>query len=204
MLIVYAILGITVLMSISAWQSSELMNRWLMRPYLVRNNNQWYRFITSGFIHADWTHLIFNMIGFYTFGISVYSGYLNYFGNGAIYIFILLYIGGMIVADIPSYLKHKDHSWYASLGASGAVSAVAMASVLLYPLSSIYMMGILRLPAIVWAVIYLVSSQYLAQKGGDNINHSAHFYGALFGIVLTLALKPVIAADFVQQLFSRN
>ena len=190
-------------MTLAAFQSPDLMNRWLMKPYDVKNQNQWYRFITSGFIHADWTHLIFNMIGFYTFGISVYYGYLHYFGNAATYIFILLYLGGMVAADIPSYLKHKDHPWYASLGASGAVSAIALASVLLYPMSKIYMMGMLPLPAIIWAVIYLVSSQYMSQRGGDNINHSAHFYGALFGVVFTLSFKPIIAVDFFHQLFSQ-
>jgi len=203
MSITYIIIIITALASVTAFQSSELMDRWIMRPYDVKYRNQWYRFITSGFIHANWSHLIINMLVFYSFAIVVYQYYAYYFVTRAVFYFIMLYLGGMIIADVPTYYQHREHSWYASLGASGAVSAVTFASVLIEPRSMIYLMGIVPLPAIIWAVGYLVYSQYMARRGGDNINHSAHIYGALFGLIYTLALRPEFAVDFVHKLISQ-
>src|SRR6185503_11027766 len=112
MILVYAIIAITVLMSLSAFQSQELMDRWIMRPYAVRHGKQWYRFITSGFIHANWPHLLVNMYVLYAFGGTVYSYYEGYFPTMAVLCYSLLYVGGIIVSDIPTYLKHKDDSWY--------------------------------------------------------------------------------------------
>jgi len=203
MIVVFSIIAITALMSIAAFNDSNLMNRWLMRPYDVKNNRQWYRFITSGFIHANWPHLFINMLVFYSFAAVVYQYYDYYFETRAVYYFIMLYLGAMIIADLPTYYKYKDQSWYASLGASGAVSGVTFASVLIEPRSMIYLMGFVPLPAIVWAVGYLVYSQYMSKRGGDNINHSAHFYGAVFGLVYTLALRPTFAIEFVQKLTTR-
>ncbi|MFI5134861.1 MAG: rhomboid family intramembrane serine protease [Chitinophagales bacterium] len=201
--ITYIIIIVTALASVTAFQSSELMDRWIMRPYDVKYRNQWYRFITSGFIHANWSHLIINMLVFYSFAIVVTQYYDAYFGARAVYYFIMLYLGGMIIADVPTYFKHREQSWYASLGASGAVSAVTFASVLIEPRSMIYLMGFVPLPAIIWAVGYLVYSQYMGRRGGDNINHSAHFYGAVFGLIYTLALRPAFAIDFVHKLISQ-
>jgi membrane associated rhomboid family serine protease len=200
--IVYIIIAVTVLMSIAAFQNKELESRWIMRPYAVKHHRQWYRFITSGFIHADWTHLIINMLVFYSFASVVYYYYTAYFSAKALWYFILLYLGGMVIADVPTYARYRDQSWYASLGASGAVSAVTFASVLIEPRSMVYLMGIIALPSIVWAIGYLAYSHYMAQRGGDNINHSAHFYGAVFGLIYTLALRPSFAVDFVHKLFS--
>jgi membrane associated rhomboid family serine protease len=202
MIVVYSIIAVTVLMSLAAFQNSELMSRWLMRPYDVKNKRQWYRFITSGFIHANWPHLLINMLVFYSFAIVVYQYYDYYFDSRAIYYFIMLYLGSMIIADLPTYYKFKDQPWYASLGASGAVSGVTFASVLIEPRSMIYLMGMVPLPAILWAVGYLVYSQYMSRRDGDNINHSAHLYGAIFGLIYTLALRPTFAVDFVQKLTS--
>jgi membrane associated rhomboid family serine protease len=200
--IAYIIIGITVLMSVAAFQNSDLMNRWIMRPYAVKHNRQWYRFITSGFIHANWPHLLINMLVFYSFSSVVYYYYLAYFDSRATYYFILLYLGGMIIADVPTYSKYRDQAWYASLGASGAVSAVTFTSVLIEPRSMVYLMGIIPLPSIVWAIGYLAYSHYMSERGGDNINHSAHFYGAVFGLIYTLALRPSFAVDFIHKLFS--
>src|SRR5262245_50297116 len=135
MSIVLIIIVITVLMSAAAFQSRELMSRWIMSPYQVRTRNQWYRFITSGFIHANWPHLLINMLVFYSFARVVYMFYLAYFGSTGTIYFLVLYIGGIIISDLPTYIQHKDDSWYASLGASGAVSAVTFAFILAQPLS---------------------------------------------------------------------
>jgi len=202
-IIVIVIIAVTLVMSAAAFQNHGLMEKWIMRPYLVKERNQWYRLITSGFIHANWPHLLVNMLVFYSFAQVVYAYYVGYFATTGIFLFLALYLGGIIVSDLPTYFKHKDDAWYASLGASGAVSSITFAFILMEPLSKIYLMGILKMPAIVWGVAYLAYSQYASRKGGDNINHSAHFTGAVFGIVFTLILRPAFATDFIDQLLQR-
>jgi len=203
MVLLYIIIGITVLMSLAAFQSQELMDRWIMSPYAVKHGNQWYRFITSGFIHANWPHLLINMYVMYSFGQLVYVYYDHYFENKTILYFSLLYVGGIIISDLPTYLQHRDDSWYKSLGASGAVSALVFASILLSPTSGIGFLFIpVQIPAYIFGVLYLGYSQYMSQKGGDNINHSAHFTGAIFGIVYTLLLHPQFAVDFANKIRS--
>ncbi|MBK9732725.1 MAG: rhomboid family intramembrane serine protease [Chitinophagaceae bacterium] len=196
------IIILTVATSIAAFQSTDLMNRLLMNPYAVKHGRQWYRFISSGFIHANWTHLLFNIIVFYSFS-SIVKYYYDYnFGMRSTWYFIVLYLGGMIISDLPTYIKHQNHSWYNSLGASGAVSAVLFAFVFLDPLGTIYFY-FLPMPGIVMGVLYLGYSWYMARQGGDNINHDAHFYGAVFGVVYTLLLKPSLGLDFIDKLLHR-
>src|SRR6185295_2102398 len=133
MFLIYIIIGITVLMSLAAFQSPELMNRWIMRPYAVRHGRQWYRFITSGFIHANWPHLLINMYVLYSFGQIAFTYYAHFFENKTILYFSLLYLGGIIFSDLPTYVKHQNDSLYMSLGASGGVSSLLFASILLAP-----------------------------------------------------------------------
>lgn len=120
------IIVLTIAASLAAFQSPALMNRWMMNPYAVKHGRQWYRFITSGFIHANWMHLLFNILVFYSFSSTVLSFYQYHFEERATWYFIILYLGGMIISDLPTYVKHQDHSWYNSLGASGAVSSVLL------------------------------------------------------------------------------
>ena len=199
MTILIIIIVINVIASIAAFNNPDLMNRWLMRPYDVKHFNQWYRFITSGFIHANWTHLIFNMLVLYSFGVAVTAYYAYYFGARAGLYFVLLYIGGMLVADSPTYIKHQDHPWYASLGASGAVSAVLFAAIFINPLATVYFY-FFPMPGILMGVLYLVYSWYMARQGGDNINHDAHFYGALYGVLFTFLIRPEFGSEFFSKL----
>ncbi|MBA2423290.1 MAG: rhomboid family intramembrane serine protease [Chitinophagales bacterium] len=203
MSIAVIIIIITVAASLLAFQSNDLMNRWLMKPYAIKHGNQWYRFLTSGLIHANWLHLFFNMFVLYSFGPLVNAYYSAEFGSRGWYYFILLYIGGLLISDLPTYAKHQNHPWYSSLGASGAISSVLFAFVLLNPLGTIYLYFI-PMPGIVMGVLYLAYSWYMSRKGGDNINHDAHFYGAVFGIVYTLLLRPSLGLEFINQLFRRG
>ncbi|MBX7109250.1 MAG: rhomboid family intramembrane serine protease [Chitinophagales bacterium] len=190
---------ITVAVSIAAFQSEDLRNRLLMNPYVVKHDRQWYRFISSGFIHANWTHLLFNIIVFYSFSSIVKYYYDAHFGMRATWYFLILYLGGMIISDLPTYIRHQNHPWYNSLGASGAVSAVLFAFIFFDPLGTIYFY-FLPMPGIVMGILYLGYSWYMAKQGGDNINHDAHFYGAVFGIVYTFLLKPSLGLDFFHKL----
>ncbi len=190
---------LTVATSIAAFQSEDLKNRLLMNPYAVKHGRQWYRFISSGFIHANWTHLLFNLIVFYSFSSIVKYYYDVHFGMRSTWYFLILYLGGMIISDLPTYIRHQNHSWYNSLGASGAVSAVLFAFIFIDPLGTIYFYFI-PMPGIVMGVLYLGYSWYMAKQGGDNINHDAHFYGAVFGVAYTFLLKPSLGLDFINKI----
>ena len=184
----------TVLISMYAWSKPDLLNAWTMRPYAVaRDPKQAYRFVTSGFLHADWAHLLFNMIAFYSFGGFVLDWFQEAFGgllgNAA---FLFLYLGGIVVSDVPTYFRHRDDYGYGSLGASGGVSSVIFAAVLFAPTMDIGfpMLPDVPIPGFLWGGLYLAYSHYMGRRGGDNINHDAHFYGALFGVIVAVILVP--------------
>jgi membrane associated rhomboid family serine protease len=167
-------------------------------PAMIRERRQYYRFITSGFIHADWMHLIFNMITLYYFGRIVEIYFQQIFGKG---IFILFYLLSMIAADIQTYFRHRNDYSYRSLGASGAVSAVLFASILFNPWAKIYLFFIpIGIPAFIFGALYLGFCVYMSKRGSDGINHNAHLWGAVFGILFTIVLEPRIITFFIQQL----
>ena len=155
------IIVITVIVSLLAWQNKKLLNRLIFYPPAV-NNRQWDRFVTHGFIHADSMHLLFNMFTLYFFGRAIEGLYRSFlFGYG----FVVFYVLAIVVAMIPSYLKNKDNASYLSLGASGGVSAVLFAFILLAPWERIYLFAIVPIPAILFAVAYVFYSIYaVAQK----------------------------------------
>lgn len=194
----------TVITSLIAFRNELFMQHLIFNPYTIQHRNQWYRFITSGLIHADWIHLIINMLVFYSFGKAVEFYYAAIFPGKSDYYFSLLYFGGMLISVAPSYAKHKNDPGYNALGASGAVSAVTFAAILFDPMSKIYIWGIIGLPGIVLGPAYLAYSWYMGKKGGDNINHDAHFWGAVFGVLFTIALKPNLFLHFIDQLTNFN
>ena len=199
-MIVYIIIIVTGLVSLLALQDSNVMNRFIMYPYAVKQNNEWWRFITSGFLHADFTHLFFNMFVLYSFGQYLYLYFDSLFGHMAVYYFLILYIGAIIVSDLSSYIKWHNFPSYRSLGASGAVSAVLFAFILFDPLDKVLVMFVLPLPGVVWGAVYLLYSWYMAKRGGDRINHEAHFYGAVFGFIFPILIKPELFSGFVNQI----
>ncbi len=197
------LLGLTVAVSAYAWSNHEVMNNWILDPYQMnRRGGQWYRFVTSGFLHADWGHLIFNMITFFSFGGLALSAFSGVLGEGpGLGAFLLLYLGGIVVSDLPTYFRHRYDPGYRSLGASGGVASVLFAAILFQPTGSIGMMFLpgLRIPGFIWGVLYLMYSYYMGRRRGDNINHDAHLYGALYGVLLTAALVPGVVPYFIQQ-----
>lgn len=150
------------------------MNRFLLTPYWIERRNEYYRFITSGFIHKDYQHLIFNMISFYFFGYIAEA----WLGTA---LYVVFYLSAIVVSDIPTYFKNRHNSNYASLGASGAVSAVIFASIILHPVNTI-LIYFIPMPAIVFGILYLGYSYYMDKRKSGNVNHSAHLYGALYGL----------------------
>jgi membrane associated rhomboid family serine protease len=202
------LIGLTVAISVYAWSNRDLMEAWIMEPYVMARNGQWYRLLTSGFLHADWAHLLFNMFAFYSFGPLVLSTLVQSYGTGAgLGLFLGLYLGGIIVSDLPTYFQHRDDRNYRSLGASGGVASVLFASILLFPVNH-NGGGIIIFPLpfpiqpFLFGFLYLAYSYYMGRRRGDNINHDAHFYGALFGVLVIIALVPGVLAHFFQQVSS--
>jgi membrane associated rhomboid family serine protease len=176
-----------------------MFRRLAFNAYDIKHFKNSYRFLSYALIHADWVHLLVNMMVLYSFGRIVEQYYEILFGLKGILYFILLYVGGTALSTLPSYGKHKDDYTYTAVGASGAVSAVVFASILFDPLSKIYIFLIpIGIPAIVFGVLYLVYSAYMGKKNIDNVGHDAHFWGAVFGFVFTIGLKP----ELIVRLFS--
>jgi membrane associated rhomboid family serine protease len=194
------LLLITVLISILTFQNTALRDRFIFNPYIIHNRREWYRFISSGLIHADWMHLLINMFVLYTFGQIVEENYQEVFAEKGTYYYLLLYFGGMALSVVPTFSKHKDNPGYNALGASGAVAAVVFAFILFHPMQPLYLLGVLRMPGILFGVLYLGYCYYAGRKQADNINHDAHFWGALFGVLFTIVLKPQIINIFISQL----
>lgn len=190
------IIVVTVIVSLLAWQSKPLFNRLIFFPPAV-SKGQWYRLLTHGFIHADSMHLLFNMFTLYFFGRAIERFYAQYFNGLG---FILFYLIAIIVAILPSYFQHRGDSTYLSLGASGGVSAVLFAYILMAPWDMLYLFAIVPVPAILFAIAYVAYSIYANHKGGSNINHLAHLWGGAFGVLATIALEPAIIPHFLNVL----
>lgn len=199
-MITYIIIGLNVIASFYAWNNQEVYHRWMLNPYQVQKKQQYFRFITSGFIHFDHMHLFFNMLTLYFFGAIVESEFATVYGNIGLLLYIVMYLAGIVVSDIPSYLKHRNDYNYNSLGASGAVSAVMFSFILFYPLNELYLFFAIPIKAVLFAVLYLIYSYYRGKQMGDNINHDAHLVGALFGIVFTIGIYPNVVVIFLRQL----
>lgn len=196
--ITLSIIFITGLISIIGFRQSRVIDELIFWPPAISKKNQYYRFITCGLIHADYMHLIFNMVTLYFFGTIMEAHYQGELGLQKWY-YLALYIGALIVSNIPTYLKHRNDDEYRSLGASGAVSAVLFAFILLSPWQQIIVI-VFPVPAIIYGVLFLIYSAYMSRKGGDHVNHDAHFYGALFGILFTIAVRPDVIDIFWNEL----
>ncbi len=190
----YIIIGITVVISFMCFNNRVLFEKLAFIPYLAVKEKQWYRLISHGFVHADTVHLLVNMFTFWSFGISM-ERLFAYRGHGSI-AFFMLYFGGMIIASLHDLIKRKDNPNYISVGASGAVSAVLFSFIFFFPWKTILLFAVIPIPGIVFGVLYLVYCQYMAKKGGDNINHNAHFYGAVYGFLFPLLLDFSNLSEF--------
>lgn len=172
----------------------------MMNPYYTHRHQQYYRFISSGFVHKDHMHLLWNMFSFYFFGTAIERQFQAMFGpSGGIY-FVALYILAIIVSDVPTFLKHKNNPGYNSLGASGGVSAVIFAFIIFQPLSDICIYIALCMPGFILGALYILFSWYQGRKSNDNINHDAHLYGALFGLIFCIVVAPSSIGNFFEQI----
>jgi len=171
-----------------------------MREYYKK---EYFRLVTSGFVHGDWWHLLINMFVLWNFGEIVERHFQMYFGTiqGGI-LFVLVYLLVIVCASIPSFFAKKDMESYTAIGASGGVSGIVFIFILLYPWHMLYLYGIVPIPGIVGGVLYLAYSSYASKNVQDRIDHQAHFYGALFGVIFMIVLRPSLALEFVRKLVS--
>jgi membrane associated rhomboid family serine protease len=184
------IFAITIAISLFAFYNDNLYTRLILQPYNVSRGKYVYTLITSGFIHADWMHLLFNMMTFYFFAFQL-EATIGHWQFG------LLYGASLILSDLPSVVKHKNDFWYRSLGASGAISGVVFSAILFNPLGKMMLMFLpIPIPAVLFGGLYLIYCTYASKKGIGNINHDAHFFGALSGILITIILIPQIVPYF--------
>lgn len=196
MLITLLIIAITCIVSFMAFNNSRLMNDLILWPPAITRQREYHRLVTYGVVHADAMHLLFNMVTLFFFGRAMESFFAARLGTLG---FALFYIGGLVVSILPTYLKNRANPNYRSLGASGAVSAVLFSFVLLAPWSRIIVL-VIPMPAIVYAVLYTGYSIYMDRSGQGNVNHSAHLWGAAYGVLFTLLVDPRVLGHFLNAL----
>jgi len=183
---------ITIITSLIAFYNEDIYARFMLHPYSVSRGKRVYTLITSGLIHNDWMHLIFNMLSYYFFAFQL-EARLGHWQFG------VLYVLSLVLSDLPSVSKHKEDYGYHSLGASGAVSAVIFGAILFDPLNPIYIMLIpIPIYGVLFAILYLIYCNYASKRATDNVNHDAHMFGALSGLAITVILHHEVVPLFIQ------
>ena len=197
-IVTYLLVAATVFVSWRAFGDRKLLERLILWPPAIARHRQYDRLVTHGFIHADGQHLLFNMITLFFFGRAIEPVFVGRIGHLG---FVLFYLSAIVVAIMPTYFRHQGDAGYRSLGASGAVSAVLFSYILFAPWSLI-LVFVLPVPAIVYAVLYIGYSIWMDRRGGDNVNHSAHLWGAAYGVLFTVMVEPRVATTFLARLLS--
>lgn len=197
------ITAVTALISILAFSRQQLFNKLLFSPYVVKGRNEWYRVFSHALVHADYMHLLVNMFVFYQFGLMLEWELAAVFGPtlGVIY-YLLLYLGGAAFASLPAFKKHTHNPGYNAVGASGAVSAILFAYIVVNPLHGLGLLFLpgMHIPAFLFGILYLAYEAYMDKRGRDNVAHDAHFWGALFGVGLIIILRYEYLLEFIAQI----
>ncbi|MEJ0039343.1 MAG: rhomboid family intramembrane serine protease [Gammaproteobacteria bacterium] len=189
-----AIFVATIVISLIGLKSRAFVDRMLFRPYTLVRNNEWHRLITSGFVHLDGSHLLFNMLSYFFFAFTLERA----IGTTR---FLVLYVVSLALSELGTWIKHRNDPQYASLGASGAVLAVMFAYIVYFPTSKLSLLILpIPVPAPIFAVLYLIYSWWQARQNGGRVNHDAHLGGAIVGLLFVLVTDPEAFARFFQVL----
>jgi membrane associated rhomboid family serine protease len=194
---------ITSLISYMAFNNQQLFYRLAHWPTKEYHHQEYHRLLTAGFVHGGWLHLLINMFVFWNFGEIVEHHFIGFFGpvKGSVF-FVLLYLLVIICASVPSYFEKKNQESFMSVGASGGVAGIVFIYILLYPWQMLYLYGVIPIPGIIAGILYLWYSSYASKNVQDRIDHQAHFYGALFGLVFAILLKPTLISAFISSLIN--
>jgi membrane associated rhomboid family serine protease len=203
-MITIIIVIITAIVSFIAFQSPVIMSRYDFSPYRIAERKEYFRFVSHAFLHADWVHLIINMFVLFSFGTYVEREFRFLENAGQIrsgmVSFLILYFSAIIISSLTTYVKKRKDPYYIAVGASGAVSAVLFTSIFFSPLEKLLLYGIFPIPGILFGVLYLGYSSYMGKRDKDHINHDAHLWGAIYGILFPLFLEPSLIHRFFSQL----
>ena len=200
-MITVIIIAITCIVSILCFNGALNGNKLIFNAYQVWHRKEWYRMLTSGIIHSGWGHLFFNMLTLYFFGRVVEQYFSAAFGGvlGAV-LYVMLYVSALAISSLGDLVKYRDNWNYNALGASGAVSAVLFASILFAPKMGIYIYLIpIPVPGYIFVPLYLLYCWYMAKRNMDNIGHTAHFWGAVYGILFPIICKPDVLSFCLSQ-----
>lgn len=194
------IIIITTLVSLGGFSNQKIINDLIFYPPAVTHRKQWYRFFSCGLIHADFGHLLFNMLSLYLFGRFVEQKFIEIFAEAGKWYYLAMYISALLISLLPTYFKNKDNYQYRSLGASGAVSAVVFAGLMIAPYVEVGFFIIPPIiPGFIFGPLYLLISAWLDRRGGDNINHSAHLWGALYGVIFIIVIGKFAGYNAIQE-----
>ena len=200
-MITIIIIVVTAVVSVICFSQAGLFETLKFSAYDVWHRRQWHQLLTYGLVHGGWGHLLFNMITLYCFGRIVEQYFGAAFVDKGPVLYVAFYVTALIVSTIGDLIKFRDNPSYSAVGASGAVSAILFAAILFEPRMGIYIYLIpIPVPAYIFAPLYLVYCIIMARKNVDNIGHSAHFWGAVYGLLFPLLLRPDIFTHFLNQL----
>lgn len=200
-MIIYIIILITGVVSFLAFQRRDLFYKMQFNAWYIKRDKEWYRFFSYALLHGDWGHLLINLFVLWSFSDVVISYFKMDYGRMAEVYFLLLYLGGTLFSTLYDYWKNQDNIYYNAVGASGAVSAVVFASIILFPTGKIFFYFIpIGIPSWLFGIFYLIYSAYMGQRVKDNVGHNAHFWGAVFGILFVMLINPDYIKLFYRQL----
>ena len=193
------IIAITTLVSLIAFGNRKMVSALMFNAYDTWQNKRFHRLLTYGLVHGGWGHLFFNMLTLFFFGRNTEEWFRVVWGDSlGVVLFVILYVTSLVASSLRDLWKHRQNPGYNAIGASGAVSAVLFASVLFDPKMGIYFYFIpIPIPGFIFAPLYLIYCQWMAKKNIDNIGHTAHFWGAVYGFVFPLIIKPSLIFHFI-------
>lgn len=188
--------------SVMAFYNPDVIRQFQFNAFKVYHKHQYYRMLTHALVHANWEHLLVNMIVLWSFGAVVEHYFELYFGGYGTWYYLALFAGSIAFSSLLSLFKERNNIYYNAVGASGAVSAVLFAAIFFNPWEPIYFFGVLPMPGVIFGALYLYYSFYMSRKKMDNIGHDAHFLGAVIGFCAPIIIQPSLFMDFLSMLFA--
>ena len=196
------LLIVTGYISYRAFNDPSFLDKLKHYPYAEKTRGEWYRLLTCGFVHGNWTHLLINMFVLWTFGEYVEQQIRILFPATGMWIYLGIYLAVIVLANIPTSFREQDNPYYAAVGASGAISGLVFIFILFNPWAKLYLYFILPIPGIVAGILYLVYSVWASKNSRDGIDHYAHFYGAIWGVILMILIQPEVLNQFIIRLLN--